>query len=96
MMDRKHCHGCRDDFYNGNNPMGVKACWGLKTATRIRRVRVNVDKRPPWTAKSEWLPSCYNEDRFVFFKVGDPILMAANELHANTDEARAKETRAST
>jgi len=21
MIDRKHCLGCRQDFYNGNNPM---------------------------------------------------------------------------
>lgn len=35
----KHCAGCRDDFYNGNNPMGVKECWMLKTAKIVTRYR---------------------------------------------------------
>ena len=27
---RKYCGGCRNDFYNGNNPHGVKQCWSLE------------------------------------------------------------------
>lgn len=26
------CGGCRDDFYNGHNQLGVTQCWGFKTA----------------------------------------------------------------
>jgi hypothetical protein len=26
------CEGCRNDFYNGHNPLGVKECWSLKEA----------------------------------------------------------------
>ena len=88
-MDKKHCAGCCDNFYNGNNDLGVKVCWMLKSAARIRRVRVHVDQRPPWTAAPELLPNCYTKDRFVFFKAGDPILKAANELkpHKKTKTA---------
>ena len=75
-MDQKHCVGCRQNFYNGNNNLGVKVCWGLKTAKRIRRVRVHVDQRPPWTAAPEWMPDCYREDRYVFVEPDDPCCKA--------------------
>jgi hypothetical protein len=34
------CVGCRDDFYNGQNPMGVKECWGYATAKVVQRFRL--------------------------------------------------------
>jgi hypothetical protein len=42
------CNGCRDDFYNGKNPMGVQRCWGLKTAKKVTRYRIGT-----WTAPTE-------------------------------------------
>ncbi len=36
----KLCHGCRDDFYNDHNPLGVKQCWNLKTAKVVKRWRL--------------------------------------------------------
>lgn len=34
------CSGCRDDFYNDHNPIGVKECWALKTAKVVTRWRI--------------------------------------------------------
>ncbi len=34
------CSGCRDDFYNDQNPLGVKRCWSLKTAQVVERLRI--------------------------------------------------------
>ncbi len=42
------CGGCRDDFYNGKNPLGVQRCWGLKTAKKVIRYRIGT-----WTAPTE-------------------------------------------
>lgn len=42
----RHCIGCRDDFYNGKNPMGVQRCWGLKTAKLVKRFRIGTWTRP--------------------------------------------------
>lgn len=42
----KHCVGCRDDFYNDKNPMGVKECWGLKTAKLMTRYRIGTWTQP--------------------------------------------------
>lgn len=25
----RYCPGCRQDFYNGNNPYDIKECWSL-------------------------------------------------------------------
>lgn len=41
-----HCAGCRDDFYNDKNPMGIKECWGLKTAKLVTRYRIGTWTRP--------------------------------------------------
>ncbi len=32
------CSGCRDDFYNDHNPLGVKECWMFKKATVVNKV----------------------------------------------------------
>jgi hypothetical protein len=32
------CLGCRDDFYNGKNPIGIQECWGFKTARVVDKV----------------------------------------------------------
>ena len=33
MADKsKYCHGCHDDFYNGNNDLGVKKCMHMAKA----------------------------------------------------------------
>ena len=29
---KEKCLGCHDDFYNGNNPYGIKECWHFKDA----------------------------------------------------------------
>lgn len=65
-MDKKHCVGCRDNFYNGNNNLGISECWLLKTAKLIKRKRVHMDEVPPWKAKPETLPNCYNESGYIF------------------------------
>lgn len=65
-MDKKYCSGCRDDFYNGKNPYGVKECWMLKGAKRIMRKEVHKNQRPPWNQKATKLPNCYNADDYVY------------------------------
>jgi len=43
---RKLCVGCRDNFYNGNNGLGVKECWLLKGARPVTRYRIGWWVRP--------------------------------------------------
>ena len=40
MKSTSHCVGCRNHFYNGNNGIGVKQCFSLKTARVVKRWRI--------------------------------------------------------
>lgn len=64
-MDKSHCTGCRENFYNGNNPYGVAECWHLKTAKLILRKAVPLSQRPPWTQRAGRYPSCYSKPGHV-------------------------------
>ena len=42
-MQKKDCAGCRDDFYNGHNPLGVSVCWHFdRTKALETRYRLSV------------------------------------------------------
>ena len=36
----KMCAGCRNDFYNDKNPLGVKKCWSFDDAKVVTRFRI--------------------------------------------------------
>ena len=40
MRDKKYCVGCNNNFYNGNNPLGVKECWSYRTAKAVTKYRI--------------------------------------------------------
>ena len=42
--DTGPCVGCRQDFYNGKNDLGVARCWHLQGAELVKRWRL-----PWWT-----------------------------------------------
>lgn len=57
------CSGCRDNFYNGNNPYGVPRCWHFESAKVVKRMMIPVDMRPPYLFEPEWVLSCYHPER---------------------------------
>jgi hypothetical protein len=65
-MTKSNCSGCSENFYNGNNPYGVKECWCFKSAKIIKRKKVGMNDRPPWTWKPEKYPDCYHQEGYVF------------------------------
>jgi hypothetical protein len=67
-MNVKHCSGCRNNFYNGNNDMGIKECWSLKSAKLTKRLLIPVDMPPPYTFPPRTVPDCYHVDRYVTVK----------------------------
>jgi hypothetical protein len=62
---QKYCSGCRNNFYNGNNDLGVSKCWSLANAKVVWRKFVHVDQVPPWNNKPERTLSCHSRPRFV-------------------------------
>jgi len=69
MKSKEKCHGCEDDFYNGNNDLGVKECWNFKSAFMKRTRKIPVSMRPPWTS-IPLVPrlSCFRQTGFVFWE----------------------------
>ena len=67
-MKKSDCLGCKQDFYNDKNPLGVKECWHFKTAKLIMRKAVHFDQTPPWNQKATLTPSCYQKTRYVYVK----------------------------
>jgi len=61
-MDKKHCSGCGDNFYNNNNPLDIKECWLFKGAKLVKRIGIGHWEAPPYKDKKiVKMPSCYNE-----------------------------------
>lgn len=58
------CSGCRDNFYNGNNPYGVKQCWRYPSAKVAKRMLIPIQMRPPYTFPPKWVLSCYKPNGY--------------------------------
>jgi hypothetical protein len=62
----KHCIGCEDNFYNGNNSLGVSECWMLDQMKLIKRKKVGMNDVPPWIWKPQKFANCYKRKGYVF------------------------------
>jgi len=62
---RKYCVKCTENFYNGNNPHGIKECWHLKTARVVWKKKVGLWQKPPWKQKAERVLDCQHERQTV-------------------------------
>lgn len=49
---KQMCSGCRNDFYNGNNNLGVSECWSYKDAKVVNKIRVGLWESPPYRNKA--------------------------------------------
>lgn len=38
--DKQYCVGCKDDFYNSKNDLGVKECWSYEHAKVVTKYRI--------------------------------------------------------
>jgi hypothetical protein len=69
ILDVEHCSGCREDFYNDKNPLGVKQCWMRKSAKLAPSVLIHIDQVPPYrNLKPKDRPTCYKAERHVTVK----------------------------
>lgn len=59
-IDKKHCVGCRDNYYNGQ---GADECWLLKDAKLVTRWKLGWWTPP--TSRSAFakvrVPDCYHQ-----------------------------------
>ena len=68
MKEKNNCIGCENNFYNGNNPYGVKECWSFKTAKMVMKKKVSINQAPPWKQKPYKVFSCYHQKGYVFIE----------------------------
>lgn len=68
-MDKKHCEGCRNDFYNGRDNVGGRDCWSLKDAKLVMRKEVHINQMPPWNQPAKEVPNCYRRSQYVYVAV---------------------------
>jgi len=72
LKTRKMCSGCRDDFYNGHNDLGVNECWSFKDAELVKVIQVGYWERPPYESRPiEKRLSCYRKRDCIFYKIPD-------------------------
>lgn len=85
MNTTSHCAGCRDNFYNGFNSIGVKQCWHLAKARLVKKFRLPTNC--PGNIREAYIevkvPSCYHERGYVFY---DSI-----PIYAQSKEQRERE-----
>lgn len=69
MMDKRHCRGCRNDFYNGRQNFGGTDCWSLKTAKLVTRYEIHRDSYPdaPRAFRKVRRPNCYHAPPMYYY-----------------------------
>lgn len=63
---KQMCNGCRNDFYNGNNDLGVSSCWSFDGATVQNKIKIPIHQRPPYHQKPIKVLSCFHQRGYVF------------------------------
>jgi hypothetical protein len=58
------CPGCRDNFYNGNNNMGITDCWMLVSAKKAMKKKVWRDDVPPWNHTPIETLTCFRAEGY--------------------------------
>jgi hypothetical protein len=68
VKDTKACAGCRDDFYNGKNPLSVKRCWSADGASIVAKWRTGTWTVPtqPGAFTEVCVPNCYHAEGYSF------------------------------
>lgn len=62
-MKKEKCQGCRNEFYNGQNSLGIKECWSFLEAKIVWKVRIGNWENPPYKQKAIRIPNCYHTER---------------------------------
>lgn len=50
---KNYCSGCRENFYNGNNGLGIQRCWSRDQAKVVWRIPVGHWENPPYLNKKK-------------------------------------------
>lgn len=87
----KLCRGCREDFYNGHNELGVKRCWNLASAEPVERVCVGTWDSPPYLRRVETTLSCHRPKGLTWLSPNDVRVLSAEDFKRVTSSREARE-----
>lgn len=78
----KLCKGCRNDFYNGVNNLGIKECWFLKNAKPVTRYEIGTWTLPtqPGAFRKVEVYDCYQTDGKIGVSHYDKLPDCAKEV----------------
>ena len=89
---KQMCADCRNDFYNGKNPLGVSSCWSFKDATPVTRWRTGTFTMPasPGAFTEVVVLDCFHQQGAVFQKslpsfAIDPVRLARTAKERGRD-----------
>ena len=70
MKSNTHCSGCRNNFYNGHNDLGVSECWSLPDAKLV--TKYCIPSNVPMNIKSAYVkvkvPNCYHKTGYAYLE----------------------------
>lgn len=70
VKDKSLCSGCRNNFYNGNNNLGVSECWSLKDAKL--KTRYCIPSNVPLNQRGSYIKvrtyTCYHKTGYAYFE----------------------------
>ena len=71
MKSKHDCIGCKNNFYNGNNSIGVKECSSYKRRGRLV-VRYRISYNSPMDNRYAYqkvkVPACYHGDGYAYLE----------------------------
>lgn len=64
-----NCSNCDNNFYNGNNPLGIKECWSKSSAKIVDRIPIGINESPPYKNREPVkVLDCYHTQGTVYVK----------------------------
>jgi hypothetical protein len=82
------CAGCRNNFYNGNNSLGVAECWSFASAEVVTRFRLPttcpMNIREAYEKRKTL--SCYHQSGYVHMKAIPDFAQTPTQRKRRTDD----------
>ena len=89
MITLEQCRGCEDDFYNGNNPLGIQRCWSAATGEIVKRYAIGTWTMPasPGAFTEVEVPNCYRRKGEHYYREL-PYFVKQSDVRRRNDEVK--------
>lgn len=86
------CVGCTENFYNGNNSIGVSECWMLKSARVVKKWRIGYWDSPtiPGIFQQVKVLNCRHEKGYALYTQLPQCATKPRKLERKADQKEAR------